>query len=171
MSLGGRPILHAHSPLPAFYDPRLHSHDIRRPGRPYPSAFPQEYRRLVSSDPDELPDDAARREVREETGLEVELLSSRRPLGEVEVLGRPECILLEDISDDHQHIDLIYYARVTGGALSVSDAEASGFRWCSLEDLADEAIHEDIRVLGREAIARVGEASETPPLSTTAHKE
>ena len=122
-------------------------------------------------DPDELPDDAARREVREETGLEVELLSSRRPLGEVEVLGRPECILLEDISDDHQHIDLIYYARVTGGALSVSDAEASGFRWCSLEDLADEALHEDIRVLGREAIARVGEASETPPLSTTAHKE
>ena len=122
-------------------------------------------------DPHELPDDAACREVREETGLEVELLSPRMPLGDVEVLGRPECILLEQISPDHQHIDLIYYARVVGGTLSVNDQEANSHRWCSPDDLADKTIHEDIRVLGREAIARVEGADETPPLRTTTQQE
>jgi ADP-ribose pyrophosphatase YjhB (NUDIX family) len=118
-------------------------------------------------DPNELPDDAARREVREETGLDVELLSSRMALGEVEVLGRPECVLLEQINPDHQHIDLIYYARVVGGALTVSDRESEDYRWCDHADLGDEAIHEDIRILGREAIARVDGGRETPPMRLT----
>ncbi len=122
-------------------------------------------------DPNELPDEAACREVLEETGLEVRLLSPRMPLGDVEVLGRPECILLENITPDHQHIDLIYFARVVGGALSVSDHEAEGFRWCDHDDLGDSAIHEDIRVLGREAIARVNGASETAPLAQMSQKD
>lgn len=108
-------------------------------------------------DPNELPDDAALREVREETGLEVVLLSPRNRLGTVEVLGRPECILLEQISEDHQHIDLIYFARVTGGSLEVAEAEAHGHGWYSYDDLENELIHEDIRVLGRRAIERVAE--------------
>lgn len=108
-------------------------------------------------DPDELPDDAARREVREESGLEVELITHRSRLGDVPVLSNPECILLEDISDDHQHIDLIYFARVTGGTLSVSETEADGHRWCTADDLEAADINEDIRRLGQQAITRVTE--------------
>ena len=37
-------------------------------------------------DPNELPEDAAVREVREETGLEAELLGSSRQLGSVAIL-------------------------------------------------------------------------------------
>jgi ADP-ribose pyrophosphatase YjhB (NUDIX family) len=106
-------------------------------------------------DPDELPDDAARREVLEESGLEVELISPRSRLGDVPVLSRPECILLEDISDDHQHIDLIYFARVTGGSLTISDSEADGYRWCTSDELEAGDIHEDIRRLGQQAISKV----------------
>jgi ADP-ribose pyrophosphatase YjhB (NUDIX family) len=107
-------------------------------------------------DANELPDDAARREVLEESGLEVELITSRSTLGEVGVLSQPECILLEDISDDHQHIDLIYFARVVGGQLAVSEQEADGYRWCSHKDLESTDIHEDIRRLGQHAIEKVG---------------
>src|SRR5690348_3990094 len=57
-------------------------------------------------DAHELPDQAALREVREESGLEVELLSQGRLLGRVYVLPQPYCILLEKISPGHQHIDL-----------------------------------------------------------------
>ena len=103
-------------------------------------------------DKDELPCDAAVREVREECGLEVALLSPRSRMGTVDVLSRPECILLEQISADHQHIDLIYFARVTGGSLKVAASEAEGYRWCAPADLEDDTIAEDIQRLGKMAI-------------------
>jgi ADP-ribose pyrophosphatase YjhB (NUDIX family) len=107
-------------------------------------------------DPHELPDEAAVREVREETGLEVELLEPARPLGEVLVLPQPHCILLEDIGPGHQHIDLIYFARVRGGTLTHAEREAHAARWLSWDELADPEIHEDIRALGRRAIEALG---------------
>jgi len=103
-------------------------------------------------DPHELPDQAALREVREESGLEVELLAQGGKLGKVPVLPQPHCILLEDISPGHQHIDLIYFARVCGGSLAHAEREAHAARWFSWEELADPEIAEDIRELGRRAI-------------------
>src|SRR5829696_3203831 len=103
-------------------------------------------------DPHELPDHAALREVREESGLEVELLTGGYTLGHVQVLPQPYCVLLEDISPGHQHIDLIYFARVSGGALAHAEREARAARWYSWEELAGPEIAEDIRELGRRAI-------------------
>ncbi|GIV99597.1 NUDIX hydrolase [Roseiflexus sp.] len=103
-------------------------------------------------DPHELPDEAAIREVREETGLEVELLTTGRILGEVRVLPQPYCILLEDITPDHQHIDLIYFARVRSGVLAPAEREAHTARWMTWDDLDDPDISEDVRELGRRAI-------------------
>jgi len=103
-------------------------------------------------DPHELPDQAAIREVREESGLKVELLTRGSTLGHVRVLPQPYCILLEDIGPGHQHIDLIYFARVCGGSLAPAEREARASRWLTWEALADPEIAEDIRVLGRRAI-------------------
>ena len=103
-------------------------------------------------DPHELPDQAALREVREESGLEVELLTRGYVLGHVRVLPQPYCVLLEDIGPGHQHIDLIYFARVSGGTLAHAEREARAARWYSWEDLADPEIAEDICELGRRAI-------------------
>ena len=59
----------------------------------------------------ELPDDAAVREVLEETGVEVELMGKRREDVEDPVqLHRPAGVQLENIGPGHQHIDLIYFA-------------------------------------------------------------
>jgi ADP-ribose pyrophosphatase YjhB (NUDIX family) len=103
-------------------------------------------------DPPELPDQAAIREVREESGLEVELLARGTTLGDVRVLPQPYCILLEDIGPGHQHIDLIYFGRVCGGSLAHAEREAHAARWFTWEALGDPEIAEDICVLGRRAI-------------------
>lgn len=103
-------------------------------------------------DANELPHDAAVREVLEETGLVVQLHTATTTLGHVLVLPQPYCVLLEDITTDHQHIDLIYFARVMGGQLMPSARETHGARWVDWQALADESIAEDICVLGRAAI-------------------
>ncbi len=64
---------------------------------------------------DELPDEAAVREVMEETGVRVELGGERRDdIADPVQLHRPAGVQLEDIGPGHQHIDLIYFARPTG---------------------------------------------------------
>jgi 8-oxo-dGTP pyrophosphatase MutT (NUDIX family) len=103
-------------------------------------------------DPHELPDQAALREVREETGLDVDLLAQGSMLGHVQVLPQPHCLLLETIGPGHQHIDLIYFARVCGGSLAHAEREALAARWFTWDELADPEIAEDIRALGQRAI-------------------
>ncbi len=60
----------------------------------------------------ETPDEAALREVREETGLDVCLIGDTGPDDGVTPLVRPLGLQLEPISDGHEHIDLVYVARV-----------------------------------------------------------
>ena len=64
---------------------------------------------------DELPDEAAVREVLEETGVKIQLVGERREDVEDPIqLHRPAGVQLEDIGPGHQHIDLIYFARPRG---------------------------------------------------------
>jgi len=104
-------------------------------------------------DANELPHEAAIREVFEETGLHIALHSDARPMGTVVVLPQPHCMLLEPIGPDHEHIDLIYFGRVIGGTLNPSVRESDGVRWVDHTALDDPTIAEDIRVLGKAAIA------------------
>jgi 8-oxo-dGTP pyrophosphatase MutT (NUDIX family) len=59
----------------------------------------------------ELPDDAAVREVLEETGVRVRLIGGRGlPIESPRQLVIPAGIQVEDIYPGHQHIDLVYFA-------------------------------------------------------------
>jgi hypothetical protein len=77
-------------------------------------------------------------------------------MGSVRVLCQPVCILLEEIGEGHEHIDLIYFGRVVGGALAPSLEETEGCRWCTARDLDSPDIAEDIRILGKWAIEAAG---------------
>jgi 8-oxo-dGTP pyrophosphatase MutT (NUDIX family) len=65
-------------------------------------------------EPDELPDDAAVREVLEETGVAATLVGDRAidvdAPGQPVQLCRPTGVQLADIRPGHQHIDLVYLA-------------------------------------------------------------
>lgn len=82
-------------------------------------------------EPDELPDEAAIREVAEETRQTVRLLGERG-LGIDDPnlprqLVRPIGIQLEDIAPGHQHIDLIYVAELIVPETPVPLPEGAGW--------------------------------------------
>lgn len=119
-------------------------------------------------EPDEDPVQAVLREVREETGLDTEVIAPASfAFASPPQLAPPITILLEDIpatprEDAHQHIDLIYAVRRVAGAPAYDGDE---FAWVDERQLrADEPlpvaacgvdvrVSEDVRVLALHAIA------------------
>jgi 8-oxo-dGTP pyrophosphatase MutT (NUDIX family) len=107
-------------------------------------------------DPDELPDDAVLREVLEETGLEVSIVSDQDsyPYSDVRLLARPHHVQLEliDEATGHEHIDLVYFCRPVRGSLLLNQEETNAIRWFSSEDLLAAEIRPNVRLMGSKAI-------------------
>ena len=126
----------------------------------------------------EDPIQAALREAKEETGLDVEILPSSPAFdyGDPPQLSAPVTIMVEDIPDHpvdgrHQHIDQIYFTRpIVGQDRRTWGAELpavpKGWVWVDAAELRSDgpisprpdaapvAIPEDVRVLGLAAIER-----------------
>ena len=96
---------------------------------------------------DEDPEQAALREAKEESGLDVELLGERPPTTGpgTRALIAPRFLDIHRINETHEHIGMIYWARPkSGGAhgadapgrrLTLAAAEHHDIRWCSAGDL------------------------------------
>ncbi len=108
-------------------------------------------------DRDELPHSAALREVKEETGLSVELIHDQPTIQSEnarEIPG-PHHLLLENINPFHQHIDLIYFARASSFEVTPDVGESLELRWFTAEELEGDEIENDIRILGQEAMGLI----------------
>jgi 8-oxo-dGTP pyrophosphatase MutT (NUDIX family) len=107
---------------------------------------------------DELPDDAAVREVYEETGIEVELVGERRDDVEDPVqLHRPAGVQLENIGPGHQHIDLIYFARPLGSVEIRDEFLADEVGWYGPEDWDHMRVNGEVRGWCERAVAAVSD--------------
>lgn len=108
-------------------------------------------------EPGELPDEAAVREVKEESGLDVVLLSQPAlpPLPGPRQLARPEGIQLEQIGPDHQHIDLIYFARPADptAVKPVANLEVERVGWYGRDQLDQIPVTEEVRAWIEKALA------------------
>lgn len=115
-------------------------------------------------DRDELPREAARREVDEEIGQEVALLE---PATDIETetvteLPGPEYLMLEDIHryDDgtvgHQHVDFIFFGTVESRTIDPNgsgEREAAHWEWFDREALAEHPeLTREVRAIGADAI-------------------
>ena len=95
---------------------------------------------------DELPDEAAVREVWEETGLEVELVGERREdVADPVQLYRPAGVQLENIGPGHQHIDLIYFARPSGQTTIAQEFSADKVGWYGPRDWDAMLVNAEVR--------------------------
>jgi 8-oxo-dGTP pyrophosphatase MutT (NUDIX family) len=92
---------------------------------------------------DEDPEQAALREAKEESGLEVELLGERPPTTGpgTRALIAPRFLDIHRITDTHEHIGMIYWARPKRGSgdpaagPKLAAVEHHDIRWCSAGDL------------------------------------
>lgn len=91
---------------------------------------------------DEDPNQAAIREVKEETGLDVILIG-----GEVHreintktatSLVPPLSMEIHNFNETHRHVNMVYAARVETDQVALQTEEAEDIRWFSKEELDDE---------------------------------
>jgi len=113
-------------------------------------------------DRDELPHVAALREVKEETGLDVELVHEVPAIHSenAQEIPGPRHLLLENINPFHQHIDMIYFAVADTFEVTPDAGESIELRWFTAEALESPEIENDIRVLGQEAITVISNAGD-----------
>ena len=115
---------------------------------------------------DELPEIALIREIKEELGIDVVVISD--PSNKIQIkypkqISTPITIMIEDIQDPlegfHQHIDMIYACKPK---VDISDA-FDGWIWVGIEDLVKEKSFitpegdlisppEDVKVLGKRSL-------------------
>lgn len=106
----------------------------------------------------ETPDECAVREVREETGLVVQIVDGEtgercyREAG-VKLLHQPLAVQLEQIARRHEHMDLVYAAVASNDNVIAAEREIIEFRWFTGPELAAAELDENVKIFGARALA------------------
>lgn len=112
-------------------------------------------------EPDEDPNEAAIREVREEAGLEVVLVGDCPPFADsrYKELVPPRFLNRHRISETHEHVTLTYIGRTDSGETSQGETEVSEeLRWFTMDELDDPRyeLRPEVRHYAKAALQTVG---------------
>lgn len=101
----------------------------------------------------EDPNEAALREVKEEVGLSVELYDTREFRGDenAKELIAPISINRHRISDMHEHVSFIYFARAHFDGVTPEHADDT-WQWCTQEDLDSLELQENVQFYAQKAL-------------------
>jgi ADP-ribose pyrophosphatase YjhB (NUDIX family) len=108
---------------------------------------------------DENPDEALVREVKEETGLDIKIISDRNVTFsdkkmKVSCLHNP-CVVLCELVGDHYHNDLVYLCKVTGGKLKLDHDEANEIGFFDAKEISSMKMFDNFRVLVNNVLGKV----------------
>ncbi len=117
-------------------------------------------------DTNESPPEGARREAREETGLEIAFIKQENVWIDhwnAKSFERPYMCLIEEIPAHgtiaaHQHLDFIYLATPNGGTEIENLDETEGMRWFSLAEIESLKPDEEIFVETLQTIRQIMQA-------------
>ncbi len=104
-------------------------------------------------DDNELPEETAIREVFEETGLKVKLYQPDQvAFSDIRCLIKPVHNLLIQITEDHYHIDWVYYAISESNIIAPQDNESEQINWYSAQDMESLEMPENVKIMALEAL-------------------
>jgi 8-oxo-dGTP pyrophosphatase MutT (NUDIX family) len=109
---------------------------------------------------DEHPEEAALREAKEESGLEVELVGERPSLSPQDgfiPLLQPAYMDIHRIKEPHWHIGMVYFARVKSGQVTLNAEEHHDIQWLTEKDLDDAKweLYPNLKFYAKEALRRI----------------
>jgi len=112
----------------------------------------------------ELPHEAAIREVIEELGVKPRLLFDLPPDYGIETVPLPVAILVENIDSEHCHTDMIYAAE------SDTKTILEPFSWVTIEEAESMGAPKDVVVLAKKCLEIVRKAGSRQQSSSHLHK-
>ncbi|HLP79937.1 MAG TPA: NUDIX domain-containing protein [Acidobacteriota bacterium] len=105
---------------------------------------------------DEDPVQAALREVKEEVGMDVQLVeTSKTPVfseSNFKSILAPAYMNRHRVSPTHEHVTCVYFARATSNKTVVAPHEQAPLRWFSLAELDTVELKENVRFYAQEAL-------------------
>jgi 8-oxo-dGTP pyrophosphatase MutT (NUDIX family) len=109
---------------------------------------------------DENPEQAALREAKEESGLDVELVGGKSSVPKEAgflPLPVPEYMDMHLIQKPHWHIGLVYFARVIAGQVKLNIEEHQDIQWLSDKELDDRkwGLSKPLKFYARKAIQKI----------------
>jgi len=107
-------------------------------------------------EPNELPCSSVIREAKEESGLDIELVSPSDK-SKTSNLAQPVHMHLDHIKEDHKHINLMYFGIVKGGKCFAIDDEGKELKWFSKEELEKENLLPNVKEWAIEALNQLGD--------------
>ncbi len=102
---------------------------------------------------DEVPDDALRREIKEETNLDIEILNSTgiKEVGSTKRnLKTPFYVNVHSVGD-HDHCCFFYICKALNSEDLKINNELRNYKWFSEADLSDDYISPDVKEIATEA--------------------
>lgn len=102
----------------------------------------------------EDPEEALYREVKEECGLEIELVSKANGIrdNECKFLPIPNFLDIHKISDKHRHIAFEYVAIAKSNAIKFNKEEHEEIKWFNEEEIDKLELKNNVRFMAKEAL-------------------
>ncbi len=109
---------------------------------------------------DEEPNQAAIREVKEEVGLDIQLLDDLRPFKEetanYKELIPPKFMNTNRISPTHQHVTLTYFAKSPTDQI-IPESPTDVWKWVTVAELETMDLRPSIKYYAQKALEELGE--------------
>lgn len=105
---------------------------------------------------DEDPEQAAYREVKEESGLDIVLYGEKPQINPIQdqatLLIPPIYMDIHKITDTHRHIGLIYFATTKLDNVTLAAKEHKAIRWLTIDELPNYNLLPQVRFYAEQAI-------------------